>query len=442
MKKRFFISLSIAVCLCMASCEKDVAVNQEKVAVEEIKNNLSRPLEFSSKESLLDAIKAFDPDAPATRSLVTGFVSYYDSVMQEEDYDERPNAIFSEAFGSILNPEGEVIYGDTFLKVGLQGLFYGPVDVIENIRLLAKSENIDINSFEKVLVGDNEEYRFIDNPSIYLSDTFGMFSDSPSSDSETLMTRTDIATYSDPSVGVFWGEVKTKKGGEMDNDYIWPRGSAQKTNFTSKVVNDTKIYKQHFAGLYDESGVKTKTMKKKGIFWNKFTANVTSAVIGVLISEQGYELKTIPPYGWYDVSKTHYKGETFMIATKVVASYAGLPVNSKAVDNECNDALIWAKQNGVNISDVEGVRYVVTSMPDISPVRLKDKIVQKNAAKNTLIFNLLTSGGTFYIDEGKVHGFKNKGTSPYSVDLIVYYGFSEYNGEKRGFKLICARNAN
>lgn len=174
-------------------------------------NNLSRPLEFSSKESLLDAIKAFDPDAPATRSLVTGFVSYYDSIMQEEDYDERPNAIFSEAFGSILNPEGEVIYGDTFLKVGLQGLFYGPVDVIENIRLLAKSENIDINSFEKVLVGDNEEYRFIDNPSIYLSDTFGMFSDSPSSDSETLMTRTDIATYSDPSVGVFWGEVKTKR---------------------------------------------------------------------------------------------------------------------------------------------------------------------------------------------------------------------------------------
>jgi len=57
MKKRIFISLSIAVCLCMASCEKDVAVNQEKVAVEEIKNNLSRPLEFSSKESLLDAIK-------------------------------------------------------------------------------------------------------------------------------------------------------------------------------------------------------------------------------------------------------------------------------------------------------------------------------------------------------------------------------------------------
>lgn len=234
--------------------------------MEEIKNNLSRPLEFSSKESLLDAIKAFDPDAPATRSLVTGFVSYYDSIMQEEDYDERPNAIFSEAFGSILNPEGEVIYGDTFLKVGLQGLFYGPVDVIENIRLLAKSENIDINSFEKVLVGDNEEYRFIDNPSIYLSDTFGMFSYSPSSDSETLMTRTDIATYSDSSVGVFWGEVKTKKGGEMDNDYIWPRGSAQKTNFTSKVVNDTKIYKQHYAGLYDESGVKTKTMKKKGIF--------------------------------------------------------------------------------------------------------------------------------------------------------------------------------
>ena len=442
MKKSVFISVSIVMCLFMASCGKELAVNQEKETAEVVKNDLSRPLEFSSKESLLDAIKSFDPDAPATRSLVTGFVSYYDSVMQEEDYDERPNAIFSDAFGSILNPDGEVIYGDTFLKVGLLGLFYGPVDEIDRIRLMAESGNVDINSFDKVLVGDNEEYRFQGDPSIYLSDTFGLFSDSRSSDTDAVVTRTDIATYSDPAAGVIWGEVKTKKGGEMDNDYIWPRGSAQKTNFTSKVVNDTKIYKQHYAGLYDESGVKTKTMKKKGIFWNKFTADVTSAVTDVLIAEQGFELKQTPSYGWYDVSKTNYKGETFMIATKIVASYTGLPVNSKAVENECNAALIWAKQNGVDISDVEGVRYVVTSMPDISPVRLKNKIVQKHDSKNTLIFNLLTSGGTFYIDEGMVNGFKNKGTSPYSVDLVVYYGFSEYNGEKRGFKLICTRNAN
>ena len=262
MKKSVFISVSIVMCLFMASCGKELAVNQEKETAEVVKNDLSRPLEFSSKESLLDAIKSFDPDAPATRSLVTGFVSYYDSVMQEEDYDERPNAIFSDAFGSILNPDGEVIYGDTFLKVGLLGLFYGPVDEIDRIRLMAESGNVDINSFDKVLVGDNEEYRFQGDPSIYLSDIFGLFSDSRSSDTDAVVTRTDIATYSDPAAGVIWGEVKTKKGGEMDNDYIWPRGSAQKTNFTSKVVNDTKIYKQHYAGLYDESGVKTKTMKK------------------------------------------------------------------------------------------------------------------------------------------------------------------------------------
>ncbi len=424
----------------MVSCEKDVVINNDVDSTEEIKNDLSRPLEFSSKESLFEAIKSFDSDAPTTRSHVTGFVSYYDSVMQEDDYDERPNAILSEAFGSILNPEGEVIYGDTFLKVGLKGVIYGPVAEIDSIRLLAESDDVDINSFDKIIVGGNEEYRSQSNPSIYLSDTFGMFSDYPSSDSEIMVIRSDIATYTDPTIGVIWGDVKTKKGGEMDQDYTWPNGSAQKTNFNSKVVNDTKIYKQHYAGVYDESGVKTKTMRKKGIFWNKFTADVTSAVTNVLICEPGTGFTTNPPYGWYDVSKTHYKGETFMIATKVVPSYIGLPMNSKAVENECNEALTWAKQKGVDISDVEGVRYIVTSAPNECPVRLKDKVVKKHEAKNTLIFNLLTNGGTFYIDKGKVNGFKTKGTPLYHVDFVVYYGFSEYEGEKRGFKLICARN--
>lgn len=439
MKTRVIIALPVALCFLMTSCEKTVVVNNEIDSVEEAQNDLSRPLEFSSRESLLDAVKSFDYDASATRSIVTGFVSYYDTVMQEDDYDERPNAIFSDAFGSILNPDGEVICDGTFFKLGLNGIYYGPLDETDNIRLLAECEELDIDSFDKVLVGDNEEYRSRNYPSVCFSDTFGLFSESQTLDSDMVATRSVMATYSDPAAGVIWGDVGHKNGRDMDQDYTWPKGSDQKTKFSSKVANDTKIYKQHYAGLYDESGVKTKTMRKKGIFWNKFTADVTSAVTNVLICEAAADFKNNPPYGWFDVSKTHYKGETFMIATKVVPSYIGLPINSKAVENECNEALKWAKENGADISEVEGVRYIVTSDNNTSPVLLKDIVVKKHAAKNTLIFNLLTYGGTFYIDKGIVNGFRTK-NAQYHVDFVVYYGFSEYEGEKKGFKLICGRN--
>lgn len=297
MKTRVIIALPVALCFLMTSCEKAVAVNNEIDSVEEAQNDLSRPLEFSSRESLLDAVKSFDYDASATRSIVTGFVSYYDTVMQEDDYDERPNAIFSDAFGSILNPDGEVICDGTFFKLGLNGIYYGPLDETDNIRLLAECEELDIDSFDKILVGDNEEYRSRNYPSVCFSDTFGLFSESQTLDSDMVATRSVMATYSDPAAGVIWGDVGHKNGRDMDQDYTWPKGSDQKTKFSSKVANDTKIYKQHYAGLYDESGVKTKTMRKKGIFWNKFTADVTSAVTNVLICEAAADFKNNPPYG-------------------------------------------------------------------------------------------------------------------------------------------------
>ena len=434
--------MSIIACFAMMSCEKDITVNQENDSPEEIRNDLSKPLEFSSKGDLVDAINAFDPDAPSTRAIVTGFVSYYDSVMQEEGYDERPNAILSDAFGSILNPDGEVIFDDTFLKVGLKGIIYGPVEEMDYIRSLALSEDIDMNSFEKVIIDDHEEYRSNSNTSVFLSDTFGLLADNKnqqSSDSGLIISRADIATYyTDPTAGVIWGDTEVMNASRMDNDYTWPSGSDQKTKFSSKVANDTKIYKQHYAGVYDESGVKTKTMKKKGIFWNKFTADVTSAVVTILIHESGIGIAASLPLGWLDVSKTHYKGESFMIATKVVGSYNVLPKTPEELESDCSAAYNWAKQNGADVSDVEGIRYIVASDPNNVAVRIRDIVVKKHAAKNTLIFNLLTNLSSFYTDPGKFGKF-TCGNAYYSVDLITYYGFSEYNNEKRGFKLTCAR---
>ena len=109
---------------------------------------ISSPLEFDSEKDLVAAIEA-NIDAVQTKASNDGFISYYETVMQEDGYDDRQNAIFSDAFGSILNQDGEVIYGNTLIKVGKTGIFYGPVSETALIRQLAENEAPMLELFEK-----------------------------------------------------------------------------------------------------------------------------------------------------------------------------------------------------------------------------------------------------------------------------------------------------
>lgn len=225
----------------------------------------------------------------------------------------------------------------------------------------------------------------------------------------------------------------------MDNEYVWPKNGDQKNKFTSNkdVANDTKIYKQNF-GSYKEAGVKTKTMKKHGIFWKKFSSDITSAVTNVMISEGGLSAALKAPVGWLDVNKTNYKGRSFMIATKVVNSYKEIMAGGSLTDAECDAALEWAKNRGASISKIEGVRYVIKDDPKNCIVHLKDIVVHKNDSKNTLIFNLKTAQSEFSTDKGIFNNLDIIKSS-YRVDIMFLYGYSEYKGEIKGSILHCGR---
>lgn len=225
-----------------------------------------------------------------------------------------------------------------------------------------------------------------------MCDTFGLYSDcSEDSLTGSFVTRAEA---------INWAQQGKKVGGEMDRNYVWPKGK-QKNKFdsNSKIANDTKIYKQTF-GSYKEAGVKTKTMKKHGLFWNKFSADVTSAVTNVMINEGGLEAAAKAPLGWLDVNKTNYKGRSFMIATKVINSYRDIHAGGTATDTECDAALKWAKDRGASVSKIEGIRYVIKEDPQNCIVHLRDIIVHKTDSKNTLIFKLETEQNSFYTEKG------------------------------------------
>lgn len=432
LKQTALITLVFATAL---SCKKESNESEIQINGDIPETNVfSMPKEFNSEADLISTIESYI-DGTKTKSSDDGFVSYYQTVMQEDGYDDRQNAIFSEALGSLLNPNGEVIFGNTLMKVGKTGVFYGPVSEAFEIRQLAESSEPLSDLFEREtkasLYDDVLLYWFIPNRNIYMCDTFGLYSgNSEQVANDFVSTKADVIT---------WSKQGKKEGGEMDNEYVWPKGGDQKNRFNSdsKVANDTKIYKQDF-GVYKEAGVKTKTMKKHGVFWKKFTAEVTSAVTSVMITEGGLAAATEAPTGWLDVNKTNYSGRSFIIATKVVNSYRDIHAGGTATDSECNAAQKWAKNNGVTVPPIEGIRYVIKEDPKNCIVHLKDIVQHYTDSKNTLIFNLKTSETKFDTDEGFFKNLKID-YSHYRVDIMFLYGYSKYNGEIKGSILHCGR---
>lgn len=438
MNTKFFLTAGTAIALiAMESCNQKLNNDFAPEPEQNKESSLpySVPLQFNSEEDLLSAIETAGIQ-PKMKSSDSGFISYYETVMQEDDYDERTNAIFSDALGSVLNQDGEVIYGNTLMKLGYTGVFYGPISEAAEIRHLAEIKDPMKNLFEREstpsLFNDVLLYWYNPNKKIYMCDTFGLYSDF-NEDPE------DILSCNTRAEAIKWTQEGKKEGPAMDQEYVWPKGNDQKNKFDSdsKVANDTKIYKQVF-GFYDEAGVKTKTMKKHGAFWKKFTAEVTSAVTNVMINEGGLEALTKAPLGWFDINKTNYKGKSFMIATKIVNSYKDILSTSSGTKSECSAALKWAKNNGATISDVEGIRYIIKEDPKNAVVYLRDIIEHKTDSKNTLIFNLKTSENEFDTDKGifnKLDVIK----SSYRVDIMFLYGYSKYNGEIKGTILRCGR---
>lgn len=435
MKKSISIAMILSAVLSV-SCQKENILT-EVPATETSENN--EPLHFKSLSDIKNALYSMqnaDAAGIETKSAFSepGFISYAETVMQTPEYEDKPNAIISEVFGSILNPDGEVVFGNYMLKVCDYGILYSDVANINTVRSLvsmdfdmsgakpAASCPIPLNDPEKIYVLDGYE-------DIYLYDTFGIFAEAKTkaTEQEIFGSKTWHMDGTRFDMGLNWSR-----------DYTYPEGAAQKTTFSSdsKKANDTKIYKRD-AGIYAESGVKVKTMKKGFLgTWSKFTAPVKAAIEDLVILEEDWSFGSAPA-GWVDVNQVDYAGKTYTVATKKLSGlFTG--ISESALINDCNQAVTWAQSRGLSVSYVDGVRYVNPGAQTEAFVRLRNNVKEANADKLTAFFNLEYGGR--YGTSGSASG--NSATNVrgqagyYKVFTVTMYGTSTYNGEEKGARMI------
>ena len=100
---KHFYSIAIILAIVMViSCQKEVIPEVTKIDAEEVENS---PMTFNSLNEMLQHIEAYNSTTPSVKSMVPQQLSYAVTVMQEDGYDDRPDAIMSEAFGSVLSPK-------------------------------------------------------------------------------------------------------------------------------------------------------------------------------------------------------------------------------------------------------------------------------------------------------------------------------------------------
>lgn len=435
MKKVFYSVLAVCAFSVMA-CQKEnaetpVLSNEEKTGV--------APLTFGSVSEIRNVLYSMQDagsDDISTKSISSNpdFLSYAETVMLEPGYDDKPNVIISEVFGSVLNPDGEVIFGDYMLKVCDYGILYTKVSNANTVRSLvslnydmggampAANCPIPLNDPEKIYVLDGYD-------DIYLYDTFGILAKAgtKATEQEIFGSKNYIVNGSIFQMGLNWAA-----------GYTYPQGADQKTTFSSdsKRANDTKIYKRD-AGIYAESGVKVKTMKKGFLgTWSKFTAPVKAAVEDLVILEEDWSFGAASA-GWVDVNQADYAGKTYTIATKKLSGqFTG--ISESSLINDCNQAITWAQSRGLNVSNVDGVRYINGGAQTTAFVRLKNKVLTATSDKLTNFFNLEyggrygTSGSPSSNPATNVRGQAGY----YKIFTVTMYGTSTYNGEEKGARMI------
>ena len=107
MLTKFFKYSSIVIfsSIFLVSCEKEEneSVNLSEALAKKV-TQVSNPLHFTNKEDLVATFNNYyEKSEIASRASSDDFVSYLETVMSEDGYEDLPYAILSDAFGSILN---------------------------------------------------------------------------------------------------------------------------------------------------------------------------------------------------------------------------------------------------------------------------------------------------------------------------------------------------
>ena len=387
----------------------------------------------------------------------TGFISYAETVMQEDGYDDLPWSINSESFASILNVDGEVIFNDTFLKLCHYGVIYAPISKIDKARLYASYEtcqdlvtlSLNVPSY---ISKDNETYSFIEDSDILVFDAFGIVLGINNYSADTKVLAPDNKDfieydYDQEDILVTNNSIKWKK------NFNVATGSDQKNYFTSKICNDTRIFQDNY-GVYSESGVKTKTMKKNGLgIWVKLENQINAGITDLILCEEGVNITAPHPFegiigDYIDINtfKIDIAGElkNRQLTLATVRNFSEskiLSMSKGEYENLKGKILEWALSKGVSISNLSGIRFYLGADKNKCYIRLNDEESSGVAEKYKVLLNYFWGGGRIEAHdsllETSITGTNNiYGKSyPYHVQKVVMYGYSKYNNESKGSKL-------
>lgn len=383
--------------------------------------------QYSSPEELLAAFENYKEDTK-TRSDVH-FISYLETVMSKPGYEDLPYAILSSAFGSILNQDGELVFGDNLIHVSKYGLLYGPYEEKMVIRDLAENEKLPslCNSRGYYAPLSNSNFFIVDGyDNIYLYDTFGIVE---KNNGGNLLTRSgydalsgnvnsiNITSQSD-EVGFRWQENGLWRY-NWGAEFTIPGAGDQKQIFSDgKHCNDTKVYHQDY-GIITDTGLKTKTMKKRALgYWDKVSGDMEAGIIELSVFE-AFPSDFNSPQG--DVCTVHFGNKAYTVKN------VGIGNHSLAYYLQ---TVTWANvENSCTASNVDAIRYIdfagkqaITFFPN--------QIVKKTDKKIELNFRVPFGGvsqgpgyinGEFHVIHQKLFGVTVRNNEIRGTDISYLY---------------------
>ncbi len=394
----------------------------------------TKPLRFSSEDELVEAINENKNDTYQTKSS-SDFKSYYQTVMQEDDYDDRPNAILSDAFGSILNPDGEVVYGSTLIKVGKEGIFYGPEADSLKIRDIASQSAIAKLCREAVcpyISKETTSYAIDGLDGIYAIDTFGYIAGiNTTAEEDVPFVSTKVyvdGTFQEINTNANLLFGGTGMAADWSKDFVKPKSGSQKVKFSDKKhCNDTKMYQQHY-GVDSDDGIKTKTMKKRlGTIWDKVNNPLEAGIKNISL----YVQANFAACKNDDICHMTFAGreyDVYVEQSRSRSSNWAIGLSNASVISEISKGKKFATDNNISIVP-SAVMFVLSN--DAAVVRFEDKYRYESNNSVMIIKWRTPFGGTFAAKNSHMNGnWKEAGI--FHVEKLDAYACSIRGDVKKG----------
>ncbi len=436
--KIFLIVGVLSLFSCSVNKEEILCANESELTSET--TSVSTPLHFTSASALVDAMNNSTKKVKTRTLTADSFVSYLESVMSEDGYDDLPYAILSEAFGSILNSDGEVEFGDNLIKVSKFGLIYGPVTERKTICGLSDDEDLlsKCNGQGWYAPLSNSNFYKVDGyDDIFLYDTFCFLNSDGSNaiavNSTTIpdFSKIQIQCESRTSMDLFRslmpnGQIKT----DWNATFTIPKSGSQKQKFTNtRYCNDTKIYHQDY-GIATDTGLKTKTMKKRKLgYWDKINGDMEAGIVNLVLVEEA-DFRGV---GAFFINNVNFAGKNYVVVTEQNRGHSVADVMStpeKLIVAKVKAAAQVAKENGVSV-EVDAVRFVLDDNRAV--ILFPDKIVRENTKKIEMNFRVPFGGTTVNgIGIMPVNSGPAIGNGVYYVFNVAMYGQTKRDDEVRG----------